>query len=118
MKQEGVRRLICLSNVGAGDSAAFQPWYFTHLIQPLFLPWLQPIIDDKNRMEPFIINSGLDWTLVRCPNITDKPPKGSVKVSMDGKKLGFSIHNGDVAMFLVDQIENTTYNRNTLCISN
>jgi hypothetical protein len=63
--------------IGAGNSIAFQPWIFTKIILPSFMKWLKVIIDDKNRMEPIIMNSRLDWTIVRCPNIVDKPSKGS-----------------------------------------
>ncbi len=71
-----IPRLIAMSNVGAGDSQAFQPWWFRRLVQPLFLPWLQALIDDKNRMEPLVQQSQLDWMLVRCPNIRAQPARG------------------------------------------
>ena len=77
MEKGKAKRLVAVSNVGAGNSIAFQPWMFTKLILPFFMKWLKVIIDDKNRMEPVIMNSQLDWIIVRCPNIVDKPLKGS-----------------------------------------
>ena len=80
MQKQQIKRLIAMSNVGAGNSVAFQPWFFTKIILPYFMKWLKVIIEDKNRMEPIIMNSNLDWTIVRCPNIVDKPTKGKYKI--------------------------------------
>jgi putative NADH-flavin reductase len=76
MHKKNIKRMIAMSNVGAGNSVAFQPWFFTKIILPYFMKWLKVIIEDKNRMEPIIMNSNLNWTIVRCPNIVDKPAKG------------------------------------------
>lgn len=59
MEKREVKRLLAMSNVGAGNSFAFQPWLFTKIILPYFMKWLKVIIDDKNRMEPLIMNSDL-----------------------------------------------------------
>ena len=90
MQKQQIKRLIAMSNVGAGSSFAFQPWFFTKIILPYFMKWLKVIIDDKNRMEPIIMNTNLDWTIVRCPNIVDKPAKGRCNATLDGKDLKLS----------------------------
>ena len=91
MEKQNVKRLIAMSNVGAGSSIAFQPWFFRKIILPYFMKWLQAIIDDKNRMEPVIMDSNLDWTIVRCPNIVDKPTRGGCIATLDGKGLKLSV---------------------------
>lgn len=118
MERQGVRRLIAMSNVGAGNSIAFMPRFFTRFILPWFMRWLQVIIDDKNRMEPLIMNSALDWTIVRCPNITDRQAQGTCHASLDGKGLRLSITVHDMAVFLVDQCTDPTFIRQAPCISN
>ncbi|MEL6675394.1 MAG: NAD(P)H-binding protein [Bacteroidota bacterium] len=118
MEKAKVKRLIAMSNVGAGNSRAFQPWYFTNIILPLFMKWLQVIIEDKNKMEPLIMNSQLDWTIVRCPNIVDQPAKHTLHATIDGKGLGFSVTNRDVAAFMVDQINRTDFLHQAPCVSN
>jgi len=118
MEKQGCRRLIALSNVGAGNSIAFQPWFFTKVILPYFMKWLQVIIDDKNRMEPIIMNSKLDWTIVRCPNIVDKIAKGNCNATLDGKGLKLSVTLGDMATFVVNQLVDTTFSRQAPSISN
>jgi putative NADH-flavin reductase len=118
MQKHEVKRLIAISNVGAGNSRAFQPWFFTKIILPYFMKWLKVIIEDKNRMEPVIMNSGLDWTIVRCPNITDKKAKNTLHASLDGKKLKLSITLPDMARFMTDQLTDRSFVKQAPSISN
>ena len=118
MEKQQINRLIAMSNVGAGNSISFQPWFFTHFILPYFMKWLKVLIDDKNRMEPIIMNSILDWTIVRCPNIVETSPKGNVHATLDGKGLKLSITLGDMAEFMVRLLSDDTYSRQAPSISN
>jgi putative NADH-flavin reductase len=118
MQQQQVKRLIAMSNVGAGNSMAFLPAFFTKIILPLTMKWLQAIIEDKNRMEPIIMNSRLDWTIARCPNILDKKARNTCHVSLDGKGLKWSITLPDMAEWMVGQLTDRTYIRQAPCISN
>jgi putative NADH-flavin reductase len=118
MQKQQIKRLIAMSNVGAGNSFAFQPWFFTKIILPYFMQWLKVIIDDKNRMEPMIMNSNLDWTIVRCPNIVDKAAKGKCNAILDGKGLKLSVTLPDLSKFMVDQLPETTFYKQAPCVSN
>ncbi|MFM2037333.1 MAG: hypothetical protein RL432_272 [Bacteroidota bacterium] len=118
MQKQGIIRLIAMSNVGAGNSIAFQPWFFTKIILPYFMKWLKVIIEDKNRMEPIIMNSNLDWTIVRCPNIVDKPAKGTCNATLDGKGLKLSISLPDLSKFMVDQLKQTAFIKQAPSVSN
>jgi putative NADH-flavin reductase len=118
MEKNKVKKLIAMSNVGAGNSIAFQPWIFNKIILPYFMKWLKVIIDDKNKMEPIIMNSRLDWTIVRCPNIVDKPMKGNCKATLDGKGLKLSVTLGDMASFMINQITDNTFLKQAPSISN
>jgi putative NADH-flavin reductase len=118
MEKQQIKRLIAMSNVGAGNSISFQPWIFTKIILPYFMKWLKVLIDDKNRMEPLIMNSKLIWTIVRCPNIVDKAAKGTCHPTLDGKGLKLSITLGDVAEFIVQQLTDPSYNKQAPSISN
>ena len=118
MQKQNIKRLIAMSNVGAGNSITFQPWFFTKFILPYFMKWLKVIIEDKNRMEPIIMNSNLNWTIVRCPNIVDKPSKGACNATLDGKGLKMTITLPDLSRFMVDQLKKTTFIKQAPCISN
>ena len=118
MQKQNIKRLVAMSNVGAGNSIAFQPWFFTKIILPYFMKWLKVIIEDKNRMEPIIMNSKLDWTIVRCPNIVDKPAKGTCNATLDGKGLKLSITLPDLSKFMVDQLKQTAFIKQAPSVSN
>jgi putative NADH-flavin reductase len=62
MKAEHVSRLVCITGIGAGDSAGHGGLLFDNVIFPLLL---KKVYADKNRQEAIIRNSGLDWILVR-----------------------------------------------------
>lgn len=117
MKADGVKRLIVMSNVGVGDSAAAVPFVAKKIIFPLFLPFLLAIFEDKEKMEPIVANSGLDWTLARFNGITGDKPKGTRKVAMDGK-VAMTITVPDAAKFLVDQVEDEAFIKKAPSISN
>lgn len=118
MARMGVRRLIAISVIGAGDSLYFLPWIYRKMVLPLAMKWFRAIIDDKNRMEPMIERSGLDWTIVRCTTVKDAPSKGRVTALLDGKGLKFSIAAADMARFVVAQLTDNTYLSKTPVISN
>lgn len=118
MKRMNVSRLIAISAIGAGDSLTFLPWIYRKVILPVFMKWFQAIIDDKDRMEPMIRESGLDWTIVRCTTVKKCPPRGKVNASLDGKKLKYSISDTDMAEFTVAQLSDLRFLKKSPTISN
>lgn len=119
MEKAGVKRLIAISVIGAGDSWRFLPWIYSAFILPVFQKWFVPIIDDKNRMEKEIEASNLDWTIIRCTTVKDAPATGHVTVALDnGKRLKFHITAADMARFFVDQLTSGKYLRKCPTISN
>lgn len=118
MEQMNVKRLIAISVIGAGNSLTFLPWIYRKLVLPLFMKWFQAIIDDKNRMEPMIMKSGLDWTIVRCTTVKGRPATGKVNARLDGKGLKFSISAADMAVFIVNQLTDNSFLKQNPTISN
>jgi putative NADH-flavin reductase len=118
MEKEHVSRLIALSNVGAGNSMVAQSWVFKKVILPYFMKWLQIIIEDKNVMEPMIMNSNLNWTIVRCPNIVDKPAKHKITTSLYGRNLKLTITKPDMAKFILNQLNTNEFSKQAPCICN
>ncbi len=117
MKRMKVRRLIAISVIGAGDSWKFLPWIYRKLM-PIMMKWFKAIIDDKNRMEPMIERSGLDWTIVRCTTVKNTPSKGHITASLEGKGVKFSIAAPDMAKFVVSQLPDNRFMFKTPVISN
>ena len=118
MQQGGVRRYIAMSVIGAGDSWNYLPWIYRKCILPWFQKWFVPIIEDKNRMEADIRQCGLDWTIVRGTTVKDSPAKGFYKSSLDGKSISFSVTAADLADFIISQIEDNRYIKQSPVVCN
>lgn len=118
MQNNNVKRLIAMSVIGAGNSIAFMPWIFTKVMIPYFMKWFQSIIDDKNRMEPMIMNSGFDWTIIRGTTVVDKPAKNKITATLDGEGIKFSITSADMATFVVKQLTDKTFLKQAPTVSN
>ncbi|MBM7115049.1 NAD(P)-dependent oxidoreductase [Archangium primigenium] len=105
MTKHGVKRLLLLSTAGAGDSAGMMKWVFP-LIRLLARPVYQTIFEDKDRAEAIISATGLDWTLVRPPRLTDEPRVGRYQTKPSQGGGGFAkISRADLATFMIDEAE-------------
>lgn len=114
MMQHGVPRIVCMSNVGAGGSGT---WFANRIVLPLFVRWLLPIIEDKERMEAALRASSVEWVSVRLPNIVEGPER-PLRTSEDGRGLGLSITAASAARFLLDQVTSSDWVRSAPSISN
>ena len=109
-----VPRIVCMSNVGAGGSGT---WFANRVVIPLFLRWLQPIIEDKDRMEAALRASCVEWVSVRLPNIVEGPEQ-PLRSSKDGRGIGLSITAASTARFLLQQVTASEWVRSAPSISN
>lgn len=111
MKQTGVRRLVCISALGVGDSKGHGGFVFDRLFQPLLL---SQAYKDKERQEATIRASSLDWVVVRPTQLTDHPARGSVRALTDLAGFhGGKVARADVAKFVVEQLTTDTWLRQT-----
>jgi uncharacterized protein YbjT (DUF2867 family) len=102
MQAVGVRRLIAVTGLGAGDSRGHGGFLYDNLMFPLVL---KRIYDDKDVQEMIIRRSGLDWTIVRPGLLQDGPATGRYRVLTDPAEWRAGpIARVDVAEFLVRQI--------------
>ncbi len=106
MQEAGVKRLICVTGFGAGDSR--------ERIKPLqripFEMVLGRAYDDKSVQEKLIRSSALDWIIARPVVLTNGPMTGRYRVLVDADSWrGGFISRADVAHFLIEQIEDDTH---------
>jgi putative NADH-flavin reductase len=75
-----------------------------YLLGRLFFP---QTVADASAMERVFAESRLDWTMVRPPELTDKPYAGKYRVR-EGHlpRFGFTISRADVADFMIKAVEN------------
>ncbi len=110
MEASPVRRLICVTGFGAGDSRG----YGGLLYNAGLCLFLGRVYADKDVQERIIRRSRLDWTIVRPTILTNGSLTGRYRVLVDRRDWtsGF-ISRADVADFLVTQIDDASLLRTT-----
>jgi len=110
MQAQGVKRLICVTGFGAGDSRAS-----INCLQLLpFRFFFGRAYDDKDVQERLIKDSALDWTIARPGVLTNGSRTGRYEVLKEASQWrNGTISRADVADFLVRQIEDRAYVRKT-----
>ena len=114
MKRNAVQRLIVISVMGVGDSKEHAGWFYEHLLMPMFLGGA---IRDKTRMEAEIEHSGVEFVIVRPPNLKDSDETGQTHL-VTGEDKAHSITRADLAQFLVDQLTSDRYLGQQVTIAN
>ncbi|MGI5159060.1 NAD(P)-dependent oxidoreductase [Microbispora sp. CA-102843] len=105
MRQSGVRRLVCLSSAGLEippGTPLPQRLVTKVLIQRLYRHGYA----DMALMEGIVTASPLDWTIIRPPMLTDRPPTGRYRAAA-GHHLPDqkSISRADLAHYMLNHIE-------------
>jgi len=105
MEASAVRRLICVTGFGAGDSRGHGGLLYNAGLCLI----LGRIYADKDAQEWIIRRSRLDWTIVRPTILTDGQRTGAYRVLVDARdwRSGF-ISRADVADFLVKQVNDAS----------
>lgn len=115
MKTARVRRLICLTGVGAGETKGHGGFWYDWLVYPLFT---RGIYADKERQEALITSGETDWTIVRpapfrrCASSTPLQCITKIEPGTVLRQISFK----EVATFLVDELERSTYVRQAVFI--
>src|SRR5512143_3267074 len=103
IKAAGVKRLIAVTGLGAGDSRGHGGLLYDAVVFPLLL---KRVYDDKDVQEWIIRSSELDWTIVRPGLLTNSPATGQYRVLTAPNDWRFgTISRADVADFIVRQID-------------
>lgn len=110
MQKNAVKRLICQSALGCGDSYNSLPFYYRFLIFPLIL---RHVLVDHENQEKHIKESQLDWVIVRPASLNNgelskKYFHGFVSID---KTMKIKISRADTADFIIKQLADNTYLR-------
>jgi len=115
MNRCNVRRLVCITGMGAGDSRGHGGFLYDRLILPLLL---RKVYEDKDRQEDAIRASSPDWVIVRPVVLNHEAARGDVRAVTDLSGVhGGKIARADVARFVVDQLTDDTWLRRTPLVS-
>lgn len=113
MREERVRRLVVVS-VSAIEGT--RPWILINIVRWM----LRRPYTDFVRMERLVRDSGLDWTIVRPPRLTNGRPTGRVRSEAGVKDLAhgpYTITRADLAATLLDLSEGTNHAGEVLLVS-
>ncbi len=110
MRHAGVRRLVCETSLGIGDSRGRMGLYYTLFVIPFILPFYYW---DKARQEAIVRASDLDWVIVRPGALSNGPRRGGCR---HGDRIGnylwtVGISRADTAAFMLDQVTSDDYLR-------
>ena len=106
MRSQGVKRLICVTGFGAGDSRASISCLQRLPFQIVF----GRAYDDKSLQEKLIKESELDWTIARPGVLTSGLRTGRYRILAEASQWRNGIiSRADVAEFLVRQIGDPAY---------
>ncbi len=116
MRHTGVRRLVCQSTLGVGESRGNLTFVWKYVMFGLLL---RGAYADHVRQEELVRESGLDWTIARPGAFTDGP-------RTEGYRRGFAtddrseikISRANVADFLVAQLADDAHLREAVSLSN
>jgi putative NADH-flavin reductase len=116
MAESMVSRLAAVSVAGA---FARKDKNLSFAQRALIATALRESYDDLEAMELRVMASDLDWTIVRPVGLTDDPPSGTYRVSLDGQVPVKSsrISRADVASLVVKALETDTYWRRSVIIA-
>ncbi len=108
MQKLGIRRLICQSSLGVGDSRGNLNAFWKYIMFGLLL---RPAYADHVRQEKYVRQSNLDWTIVRPGAFTDGALTGQYRhgFSDTDKTTKLKISRSDVADFMLRQLFDTKY---------
>lgn len=117
MNDTGVKRLICQSTIGAGDSYENLNFMWKYV---MFGFLLKRVLPDHNLQEQYIQQSNLDYTIVRPGALTNGAVTNAYKIGFakDLKKLSLKINRADVADFMLRQLASPDYVGKSVSISN
>ncbi|MEM1255569.1 MAG: SDR family oxidoreductase [Cyanobacteria bacterium P01_H01_bin.21] len=116
MEQSGIRRFICQSTLGAGDSWGSLNFYWKYIMFGLIL---RNVFADHQRQENGVKQSQLDWTIVRAGSFIDGECTGQYRHGFPGTDATskLKISRADVADFILKQLTDNTYLHKTPSLS-
>jgi putative NADH-flavin reductase len=96
MREASVRRYIAIT--GSMLDATGDGPFFRYIGKPIARRMLKGSANDMRRAEQLIHESGLDWTIIRAPRLTDKPARHRYRIAFERNvPREFSLPRGDLA---------------------
>jgi putative NADH-flavin reductase len=130
MQRTGVRRIVVVSAAPVATVASpsrpnpprYDPgdgFFMRHLFGPLITAAIRPVYQDHAQMEDLLRDSGLDWTSVRPPRLTNGRLTGRYRVAYgQNVRRGVLISRADVAHLMLRAIDDPDSVKQTVGLAN
>ncbi|MHA7130648.1 NAD(P)-dependent oxidoreductase [Algoriphagus namhaensis] len=109
MKEIGLKKIISLSGGGLPYPEKDEPKFADKLIRTIMKIVVPKILKDAVAHHRVLQQSGLKWTIVRAPRLTNDPKKGSYRVGWVGVNASTKISRADLADFILTEMEDEQF---------
>lgn len=108
MKRHGVSRIVTLSGGGL-RAHEDRPGFADRAITTALRLVSGPVLADAVGHLEVLRGSGLEWTVVRAPRLTEAPGRGRYRVGWVGVGASTKISRDDLADFILTQIDDRRF---------
>jgi putative NADH-flavin reductase len=114
MERNRVKRLVCITGVGAGETKGHGGFLYDRILFPLVT---KRVYADKEVQETLIQKSSLDWVIVRPAMFREGSPSGKLEAVTDVRGVTLTrVSRVEVAAFVLDQLTDGRYLRKAVFI--
>jgi putative NADH-flavin reductase len=114
MERSRVKRLVCITGVGAGETKGHGGFLYDRILFPLVT---KRVYADKEVQETLIQKSSLDWVIVRPAMFREGSPSGKLEAVTDVRGVTLTrVSRVEVAAFVLDQLTDGRYLRKAVFI--
>jgi nucleoside-diphosphate-sugar epimerase len=117
MKKRGVKRIVMTAGMGI-PAPGDEPKLINKAISALLGLMAKDAAEDMRRAVDVARTSGLEYTALRVPRLTDKPAGQPIKYGYVGKGVGFELARADFATALLEAATQGKFVREMPGVSN
>ena len=112
--KNNIQKIVTVSAWGANDSEKDLPAWFRWVINNSNVKYGY---QDHERQENILMNSKIDWTIVRPVGLSNSQSSKKANISTESVTSGIMVGRRSVAMFIVENITNDEFNNKVVTIS-
>lgn len=116
LKTVAHRRLVVVS--ASGPFTEGDGWALAHLVKPIVTLVLRSAFRDIAATDALVQASGVAWTIIRPPQLTDAAGRGYRSARGTNVKGGFRVTRADLADAMLDALDDPTTIRAVISIAN
>jgi putative NADH-flavin reductase len=114
MERNKVKRLVCITGVGAGETKGHGGFLYDRIIYPLIT---KRVYEDKELQEMMIQKSSLDWVIVRPAVFREGTASGKLQAVTDVRGVTLRrVSRAEVAAFVLEQLTEDRFLRKPVFI--